>query len=247
MKLTIGAVLFKKIIDAVKDLVKETSLEFSSDGVVLNAMDSSHVSLVHMTLKLSLTDFFCSCNEVISLNTETLSKILKTCDNDAQITCENKDNALQIFSNGKDRQMSFSQTLLDLEMDTPYVPEFDFPCEIEFPCAEFQKICRDLREFGDDVRVTVSSTTLKLYTQSSGEHIEMDYSSNSAVKIKSEASLEMSYSLKYLLFFCKACPLSDSVHIYIGDALPMRLKFPISTDEHLSFYLAPKLDDQANM
>ena len=53
----------------------------------------------------------------------------------------------------------------------------------------------------------------------------------------------MNYSLKYLTFFCKACPLSDFVHIYVGMDQPMRLKFPISDTEHLSFYLAPKVDE----
>ena len=59
------------------------------------------------------------------------------------------------------------------------------------------------------VKVTVSSTSLKLYTVSSGGHIEVDYTSSSTVKVFSEAALEMSYILKYLLFFCKACRLSD--------------------------------------
>ena len=245
MKFTIGSVLFKKIVDAVKDLVKDTSIEFSSAGMVLNAMDSSHVTLVHMILNQSLSDFF-YCDEVISLNTDTLFKILKTCDNDAEICCENVENKLHILASGKGRQMSFSQNLLDLESDTLMVPEnMDFPCKIEFPCSEFQKICRDLREFGDDVRMTVSPTCLKLYTASIGEHIEVDYSNSNTIKISSEASLEMSYSLKYLSFFCKACPLSDVVYLFIGIDQPMLVKFPISEDEHLSFYLAPKVDESS--
>lgn len=242
MKLTIGAVLFKKIVDAIKDLVKDTSLEFSSDGVVLNAMDSSHVSLVHMVIRSSLSEFICSDNEVISLNMETLSRILKTCDNDAEITCENKDSALLIVASSKERKMNFSQNLLELETDAMMVPDMEFPCKLIIPCSEFQKICRDLKEFGEDVRVTVSPKTLKFYTSSSGEHIEVDYSTNNSIKIESEACLEMNYSLKYLIFFCRACALSEFVHIFIGTDQPMCVKFPISDTEHLSFYLAPKLD-----
>ena len=245
MKLTIGAVLFKKIIDAFKDLVKETSLEFSPDGVVLNAMDSSHVSLVHMVIKASLSEYECNSAEVISLNTDTLSKIVKTCDNDALISCENQESKLLIMSKSNDRQMNFAQNLLDLENDTMMVPDFDFPCKIEIACSEFQKIVRDLREFGDDVVLTVSPNTLKFYTISSGEHIQVDYSASSSVKIFSEASIEMSFALKYLAFFCKACPLSDFVHIYLGMNQPMRLNFPISETEYLSFYLAPKVDESS--
>jgi proliferating cell nuclear antigen len=243
MKFAISSVLFKKIIDAVKDVVKDTSLEISPDGIVLNAMDSSHVSLIHMIIKSSLSEFSCDNNEVIGINTETLAKILKTCDNEAEIVCENKDSKLTLLAKSRERNMNFSQNLLDLEMDTMMVPDMEFPCEIEMPCAEFQKICRDLREFGEDVRFTISPTMLKFYTTSGGEHIEVDYSTNSSIKIHSEAYLEMSYSLKYLILFCKACALSDIVYIYVGMEQPMRLKFPISDTEHLSFYLAPKVDE----
>tara|TARA_Y100000768_G_scaffold386564_1_gene375278 strand:+ start:1386 stop:2123 length:738 start_codon:yes stop_codon:yes gene_type:complete len=244
MKFTIAASLFKKIVDAIKDVVKDTSLEFGPDtGLVLNAMDSSHVSLIYMVVKNSLRDFTCESNEVIGLNTETLSKILKICENDANITCENKDSKLYFDVHSADRNMNFSQTLLDLETETMMVPDMDFPCKIEMRCSEFQKICRDLREFGDDVRLTVSPNLIKFYTKSNLGHIEVDYGNSVDVKVESEACLEMSYSLKYLTYFCKACALADIVTIYIGVDQPMRVKFPISEDEHISFYLAPKVDD----
>ena len=244
MKFSVGATLLKKIIDAIKDVVKDASLEISENGgVVLNAMDSSHVSLVNMIIKSSLSEFVSDVDEVISLNTETLAKILKTCDNDSEITCENIDSKLNIVAKSKDRHMNFSQNLLDLETDSMIVPDIEYPCVIKMPCSEFQKICRDLREFGDDVRLTVSTKTLKFYTTSGGEHIDVDYSNNESILIQSEACLEMSYSLKYLIYFCKACALSDIVLLYVGSDQPMHLKFPISESEHLSFYLAPKVDD----
>ena len=141
------------------------------------------MSLVHMVIKASLSQFECDISEVISLNTDTLSKIIKTCDNDAEITCENQGSKLHIAAKSKDRQMNFAQNLLDLESDTMMVPDMEFPCRIEMTCSELQRICRDLREFGDDVRVTVSPSTLTVYTVSGGEHIQVDYSSSANVKI----------------------------------------------------------------
>lgn len=110
------------------------------------------------------------------------------------------------------------------------------------PCLEFQKICRDLREFGDSVRLTVSPKKLILYTESGGEHMEIDYSTNQSVSVQTEASMEMSYSLKYLALFCKACALTDTLCMKLGNDQPMCITFSISEREHLSFYLAPKVD-----
>ena len=73
----------------------------------------------------------------------------------------------------------------------------------------FQAVALERGSVCIHVKVTVSSTSLKLYTVSSGGDIEVDYTSSSTVKVFSEAALEMSYILKYLLFFCKACRLSD--------------------------------------
>lgn len=39
------ASLFKKILEAMKDLVTDTNFDCSSSGITLQAMDSSHVSL----------------------------------------------------------------------------------------------------------------------------------------------------------------------------------------------------------
>lgn len=245
MKFAIHANIFKKITESIKDLTKDTSLEFSEDGVVLNAMDSSHVTLVHMFLKDSLLSYDCSKTEVISLNTETLSKILKTCENDAEITCENSESKIHICAITNDRKLNFSQNLLDLESDSLMIPEMDddFSCKIDMPCSEYMKICRDFKEFGDSMKITVSPNTLKFYTDANGEYIQLDFSQNKNVKVETEAAIEMEFSLKYLTLFCKACALSENVLISIGDNLPMKVKFSISQKEHLSFYLAPKVSD----
>jgi proliferating cell nuclear antigen len=49
-RLVQGSVL-KRVIDAVKDLVTEANFDCNSNGFHLQAMDSSHVSLVSMELR----------------------------------------------------------------------------------------------------------------------------------------------------------------------------------------------------
>jgi len=243
MKFVISGLIFKKIIDAVKDLVKDTSIEFSKDGFTLNAMDSSHVSLVYLNINTSLSEYMCEQDEVISLSTETLYKILKTCDNNSTLTCQNNNNKLEIVAHNDDRYMNFSQNLLDLESDAMMIPNIEYPCKIIMSCGEFQKICRDMREFGEDIRIMVSPNNLKLSTANGGEHMDIEYNiDKSNLQIESEASIEICFSLKYLCLFCKATPLCDNVTLFIGVEQPIQVKFAISESEHLSFFLAPKID-----
>ena len=58
--------LLKKVLDAVKDLLNEATWDASSTGLSLQAMDSSHVSLVSLQLRSEGFDTF-RCDRNISM------------------------------------------------------------------------------------------------------------------------------------------------------------------------------------
>ena len=67
-KLAQSAVL-KKIIDAIKDLVTEASWDCSPQSMSLQAMDTSHVSLVTVALKSEGFDHYrCDRNTNLGMN-----------------------------------------------------------------------------------------------------------------------------------------------------------------------------------
>lgn len=72
------AAIFKKLIDSVKDLVNDGNFICSQTGITLQAMDSSHVSLVALHLKSTGFDHFrCDRPVTLGLNLTSLAKILK--------------------------------------------------------------------------------------------------------------------------------------------------------------------------
>jgi proliferating cell nuclear antigen len=79
-------------VEAIKDLVTEANLDCSPAGINLQAMDSSHVSLVAMNLKAEGFEHF-RCDRAMSLgvNMASLSKILKCANNDDVITIKAED------------------------------------------------------------------------------------------------------------------------------------------------------------
>jgi proliferating cell nuclear antigen len=85
-KLKEGAI-FKKIIEAIKDLVKQVNLEANQSGLSMQAMDSSHVALVSLNLtEKGFTNFRCDRPLTLGLSIENLSKILKCAGSDDTIT-----------------------------------------------------------------------------------------------------------------------------------------------------------------
>ena len=67
-RLVQGSIL-KKVIEAVKDLLNEATWDCNSSGISLQAMDSSHVSLVSMMLRSDGFDTYrCDRNLSIGIN-----------------------------------------------------------------------------------------------------------------------------------------------------------------------------------
>lgn len=92
-KLLEGAVL-KKIFEAIKDLVNETSWDCNSSGMSLQAMDTSHVSLVAVLLKADgFEKFRCDRGLTLGINLGNLTKILKCANNDDKITIKSQDDS----------------------------------------------------------------------------------------------------------------------------------------------------------
>jgi len=53
-------ILLKKIVEAIRDLVSEGNLDCNEQGISLQAMDSSHVSLCALSLRADGFDHYVS-------------------------------------------------------------------------------------------------------------------------------------------------------------------------------------------
>lgn len=67
-RLVQGSIL-KKVLEALKDLITEACWDVSSSGISLQSMDSSHVSLVQLTLRSDGFDSYrCDRNLAMGVN-----------------------------------------------------------------------------------------------------------------------------------------------------------------------------------
>jgi proliferating cell nuclear antigen len=51
----------------------------------------------------------------------------------------------------------------------------------------------------------------------------------------------LTFSLKYLVNFCKASGLSDNVKLRLSNEVPLLVEYELSSNSWLRFYLAPKV------
>jgi proliferating cell nuclear antigen len=248
--------LLKKVIEAVKDLLNEGTWDCSSVGMSLQAMDSSHVSLVSLMLRSDGFDTFrCDRNLSMGINLGSMSKILKCAGNDDAITVKAGDNAdtvtFMFESPNGEKVSDYEMKLMNLDAEHLGIPETDYSCVIKMPAGEFQRICRDLSQIGESVIICCTKEGVKF--SATGDlgtgNVKLAQTANvdkeeEAVIMEMQEPVTLTFALRYLNFFTKATPLSGQVSLSMSPEVPLVVEYKIGDMGYVRYYLAPKIEDE---
>lgn len=249
--------LFKKIIGSISDLINDGNFMCDSHHISFQGMDSSHVSLVALSLRSEgFKDYRCDRDITLGINFASLSKILKCMGNKDSLALradDDGDTVLFVFeSPDQGRISNFELKLMDIDTEQLGIPDTEYKCVIKMPSTEFQRICRDLSAIGDTVIVAATKEgvkfsvtgdigsgdmTLKNSTQS------VDNDENENVLIELDEPVTQTFALRYLNNFTKASSLSQTVSISLGPDVPLVVEYKIDDLGYVRYYLAPKIDD----
>lgn len=247
--------LLKKVLEAIKDLLNEASWDCSSTAMSLQAMDSSHVSLVSLQLRSDGFDTYrCDRNLTLGINLSSMSKIMKCANNDDAITIkagDDGDSVTYMFESPNGEKVSdYEMKLMDLDTEHLGIPETDYSCIVKMPSAEFQRVCRDLSQIGESVVICCTKEGVKF--SASGDlgtgNIKLAQTANvdkeeDAVSIEMQEAVTLTFALRYLNFFTKATPLSPQVTLSMSADVPLVVEYKIGEMGHVRYYLAPKIED----
>lgn len=254
-RLTQGGLL-KRVLESVKDLVNDANFDCSSTGFSLQAMDSSHVSLVALMLRSDGFEHF-RCDRTLSMgmNLSNMAKMLKCAGNDDIITMKAEDSGdtvtFMFESPSQERISDFELKLMDIDSEQLGIPDTDYSATIKMPSGEFQRICRDLSSIGDTVVVSVTKDGVKFSTTGDIGSANITVRQNTAVDkqedqtvIDLQEPVTLTFALRYLNSFAKATPLSPFVILSMSKELPIVVEYRIADMGHVKFYLAPKIEDE---
>mmetsp|Transcript_15627 Transcript_15627/g.21599 ORF Transcript_15627/g.21599 Transcript_15627/m.21599 type:complete len:264 (+) Transcript_15627:108-899(+) len=249
-----GSVL-KKVLDSIKDLVTDANFDCSETGFSLQAMDSSHVSLVALLLRNDGFEHY-RCDKPLSMgmNLVNMSKMLKCAGNDDIITMKAEDEGdavtFMFESPKQDKISDFEMKLMDIDSEHLGIPDTDYQAVVKMPAAEFQRICRDLSSIGDTVIISVTKDGVKFTTSGDIGSANITCRQNTAVDKEGEATVieleepvALTFALRYLNSFTKATPLCDQVTLSMSKDLPVVVEYRIADMGYVRYYLAPKIED----
>ena len=247
-KLTIKTVQiapFRILMAALKDILLETNIIFTKQGIKIINMDKTHTILVHLFLKAENFEFF-ECKEekiIVGVNILHLFKLITTIDNDDTLTIyiENDDYNEGIvtelglkFENGNIKQSKIQKLkLIEPEQDELEIPDVKFSSVINMPSNDFQKIIRDLANISE--KIEIKSVEDELIFKCSGQFAkaEIRRSENNAnmqiLNKQNNKIIQGEYSLKNLLYFIKCTNLCNQIEIYLENNRPLIVKYNVAS------------------
>ena len=247
--------IFKKVAESMKDLCKEVNFDCSEKGMQVQSMDSSHVALISVVMHESaFAEFKCDRPVSLGMNVDSLIKIMKmTGPSDSLKIMHKADSDLVSFQceGSDDRISEFDMRLMQIENEHMEIPEQHYKVVAKMPSAEFQRICRDLKEFGETLQLTGDKNGLKFAVQGDIGSGNVLLKPRESEKPEEKVSLQIhepvtaSFALRYLFNFSKAAPLCGTVTLGFAADAPLLVQYDLESEEkgHVKFYLAPKLDE----
>jgi proliferating cell nuclear antigen len=148
------------------------------------------------------------------------------------------------YDNGDIKQCS-SQKLRLIEPDTEelIVPDVEYSTVINLPTSDFQKIIRDLNGISDRIEIKSVGSDLifscegnfassRIFRSESDGYMEFIQKPNADTIIQGE------FSLKSLSHFIKCTPLCSHLEIYVGNDLPLIVKYDVASLGEIRLCLA---------
>lgn len=241
-----SGILFKKILDILKDRITEGTLVVKSNGIFFQSMDSAHVALTDLVIYPdAASSFDCDGSHSLGVHIDALSKIFRCSGSRGNCRIsfdEDEPDKLSIEFNAGGNVASFELKLLDSEYEEMVIPDASIPvCRQTLSGTEFQSSLKDLANFAEDV--CIERTGEELMFNATGSMTKASFRMEIPGPEYEEAATG-TYSLPYLLWFAKAASLSaESVMLAFGGGLPLLLQFSEEDQYTLRFFLSPKIRD----
>merc|ERR1711934_691514 len=232
--------LLKKVLESLKDLLTEATWDCADTGIQLQAMDNSHVSLVSVNLRADGFDKFrCDRQLSMGMNLTSMSKILRCAAANDIITIKAQDQAdtvtFMFESPNQEKVADYEMKLMNLDQEHLGIPETDYAAVIKLPSSEFQRIIKDLSQFGEIV-----TGNIKLAQTANVDKEE------EAVTIDMQEPVTLTFPCRYLNMFTKASCLAPQVSLSMSPEVPLVVEYKIGDIGHIRYYLAPKIEDEDN-
>lgn len=250
---TVQASSFKILIEALKELLTDTCIEFDETGLKIIAMDTSHIVLVHLKLEASKFEhYYCKNKLSIGVNMLNFHKLIKTINSTDTLTLfmdEVNINHLGIKIENGDKNTKTIYKLNLLDFDNPHISidPTEFNSVITLPSTDFQKICRDMANVSELVEIKNIRNQLIFSCKGdfcSQETILSDADGSNINQLSGsfDTIVQGVFKLKYLVLFTKCTGLCSTVEVFLRNDYPLIVQYSVASLGEIKLAIAPSME-----
>ncbi|EDO06586.1 proliferating cell nuclear antigen (pcna) family protein [Babesia bovis T2Bo] len=259
----LDGMFLRRLFEALREICNDVSIDCSEDGLSMQAMDNSHISLIHLCLA---PDFFqlyrCDTPCTLGLNISFMLKILAVVREKSVIYLARGDDSEDpvlfvriIEAGGYDEAESDALEaqvkMIDVEREHLDIPDCEYTCKCVMNSRRFQEFAKYLHSIGDTVVISMNKDVIKLEAEGDGIKASKTFHDGVGdVRVMSTEPLSQMFATRYLVLFSKATALAQDVSINLSAGIPLSVKFNFADslamndgDSFINFYLAPNIED----
>ncbi len=249
---TVQTNAIKQLIEALKEILTDSNIEFNETGMKIVAMDSTKTVLVHLKLnKEKFDEYKCNNKIIVGVSMINLFKLIKTVTNNETLTffiddADQNQLGIRIENAEQNKVTNKKLNLMDLNEESYEIPPAEFDSIITMPSSDFQKICRDMHSLSDTIEIKSVGSQLIFSCKGdfASDTTTLGETPDGVNFVKSNDASDIIqgyYNLKHLVLFTKCTNLCQNLEIYMKNNFPMVITFSVGNLGKLKLALAPKV------
>lgn len=242
--------LFKDIIMVLKDFSASVIFAFTKEGLLMQCMDSSHVSMSQLCFHSTFFQKYMYTSEEsqigVGISLEHLAKLCKLVGPKTSIswsyTCTDHLDVTMVDVQ-KDTRYNFKVRLMDIEDEGLEIPEMQYTHVLRMESSSFKKSIGETVDFGDNL--FVQCKTGQLAFKVIGDAGEMLLEKK--VDVVNDEQYSGNFNNKYLVLFSKADKVAPQIEVSMSEGMPIQMKYHIDDKSYFLMFVAPRINDDDDM
>ncbi|OHT16054.1 proliferating cell nuclear antigen [Tritrichomonas foetus] len=218
-------------------------------------MDVSHVSLISIELPAdNFESYKCESAIDLSFNIDTLTKVLKSADNNDTLTIRTEDAKedieILITSQNEDKNTRFKLKPIEIDANSVSIPEHTYKAKLSLSSAALSQLVKHLSEVDDAATVRCNEGNIVFSVSDSLLDCTTTFieggapsSADEEVVVDVSEGCRVSYALRYLKAISAASSLSPRVSLSFSPHFPLLVEYELNEGGFVRFYLAPKVEE----
>jgi proliferating cell nuclear antigen len=266
MKLVVTEPVKKDIFIAIFQLLKGCShainIYFKEEFLYIQGMDRSHICLFEIHIKAGWFSEYTLIegdSNSICVPVIIFQNILGICSETQSIVIHYEGDDLEKINidllvgdvpakNNKkvvESNKYFTIPLVEFDCELLSIPEIEYDAEFSMNSKKVTDIVSQLLLFGDTMNIHCSEEEVTMGSSGvDGEmHVKIPIEDLSEFSINEGDTISNYYSLQNISKLCLSSKLSQEIEFSISKEVPMRIKYDLTGDSYIRFFIAPKIDN----